>query len=532
MKKITIWVLVGVGVVMLVTATAVYLVYYQGRDSVQNETLPNLVAEETSLASEVGDEIFTNSQGQEWRIPETVEFSVSSGRDDALKFWSGKIDPLKVHPGDTQNMRIVVSSKTSIVSVQADIETDNGRQLVDLSLTGKEEENEVLKEVWEGSWLVNDTSVRDYETIFTATDSTGDEKEMVLAWSDPCVLINGKELPYSGNSTISGDCSISSAYGLDNGNLTVGPGVTVTVAGTPGSTATLVFNPGKSLTNNGQITISNYAQMKKTYLWVKDADGDGYTTSLLSDRTFSDSPTTPPITGYRRQKDMVNAYTGNLLITDCDVSNSSYYHYLTGYRDADLDTYTVGSAQAICSGASLPSGWVSSSAGTDCDDSNASYYKYYTGYTDADNDGYRPYGYTTSSTICGGASFPVNIGWTQNTSGVDCLDSNFDVRPGQINWFSTAASGAPLSGWDYNCSGTVEYRYPTVAVNACVSAQNMQTNYIRVGTTDYSLACYSSHCGLRYLGGTSFSCHDGGVSTGCIAPFTACTTASSAAERH
>jgi len=127
MKKITIWVLVGVGVVMLVTATAVYLVYYQGRDSVQNETLPNLVAEETSLASEVGDEIFTNSQGQEWRIPETVEFSVSSGRDDALKFWSGKIDPLKVHPGDTQNMRIVVSSKTSIVSVQADIETDNGR---------------------------------------------------------------------------------------------------------------------------------------------------------------------------------------------------------------------------------------------------------------------------------------------------------------------------------------------------------------------------------------------------------------------
>jgi len=353
---------------------------------------------------------------------------------------------------------------------------------------------------------------------------------MVLAWSDPCVLINGKELPYSGNSTISGDCSISSAYGLDNGNLTVGPGVTVTVAGTPGSTATLVFNPGKSLTNNGQITISNYAQMKKTYLWVKDADGDGYTTSLLSDRTFSDSPTTPPITGYRRQKDMVNAYTGNLLITDCDVSNSSYYHYLTGYRDADLDTYTVGSAQAICSGASLPSGWVSSSAGTDCDDSNASYYKYYTGYTDADNDGYRPYGYTTSSTICGGASFPVNIGWTQNTSGVDCLDSNFDVRPGQINWFSTAASGAPLSGWDYNCSGAIEFRYDDLATGACHSVQYLQTNVIRIGTTDYSLPCYSSECGLFNDGGGIILCHDGSV--GCSPPYSICSTLESPAERH
>ncbi len=323
MKKITIWILVGVSLVVLATATVVYLVYGRDGENLQNEVSQKISAEEAAPVSEVSDETFTNSDGQEWRIPETVEFSVSSGQTDEMKFWSGKIDPLKVFPGDTQNMTIVVSSKTAIVSVQADIETDNGRQLVNLSLTGKEEENEISKEVWEGSWLVNDTSVRDYETIFTATDSVGNKKELVLAWSDPCELADGKELPYSGNNTIAYNCTISSTYGLDEGNLTIPLGVQVTVLGSSESPATLAFNPGKSLTLQGEINIGNYAQMKKTYLWVKDADGDGYTTSLLSDRVFSDSPTTPPIAGYRRQKDMVNTYSGNLLMTDCYDSNAN-----------------------------------------------------------------------------------------------------------------------------------------------------------------------------------------------------------------
>lgn len=269
------------------------------------------------------EETYTNSQGQEWRIPETIEFSVSSGEKSVIKFWSGVIDPLKVHPGDIQNMKIVVSSETPIVSVKADIETDGGRQYVDLTKTGNEE-GETIKEIWEGSWLVNDTSVRDYETIFTATDTAGNTKDLTLAWSDPCIMDDGKELAYTGNKNIDASCSISSSYGLDFGNLVILDGANVTIAGSAGSVATLAFNPGNSITNLGSITISNYAQIKKTYLWVKDADGDGYTTGLLSDRAYSDSAGSPPVAGYRRQAEMYNDYlSNNNLAVDCDDSDPS-----------------------------------------------------------------------------------------------------------------------------------------------------------------------------------------------------------------
>lgn len=339
MKKTTIWGFVALGLAIIAAATLIYLSCCRSGDEQFRETPQAPLANETDLAKEPGEVANVNSEGQEWRIPETIEFSVSSGEERGIKFWSGKIDPLKVFPGDTQNMRIVVSSNRAIASVEASIETDSGRQLVNLSQVGSEEENDIVKEVWEGSWLVNDTSVRDYETIFTATDAAGNTKDLTLAWSDPCLVEGDKELPYSGNRAIVESCSISSTYGLDSGNLTIPAGVQVTVVGASGSTATMAFNPGNSLTlqSGAVLTIGNDAQMKKAYLWVKDADGDGYTTALLSDRTFSSSPTTPPLSGYRRQAEMYNDYLeGNTLAVDCNDSDPSIPEPSTQWCDPYL----------------------------------------------------------------------------------------------------------------------------------------------------------------------------------------------------
>ena len=250
----------------------------------------------------------------------------------------------------------------------------------------------------------------------------------------------------------------------------------------------------------------------------RDADLDTYTTG--SSQSVCSGASLP--SGWRA------AVNGS----DCNDSDASVYQNLTAYQDSDADTYTVGSAQSLCSGAYLSSGWASSAKGNDCNDSVAAFYQYYTGYTDSDNDGYRPSGYSTNTTICGGSSFPSGWGWTQNTSGVDCLDSNASVKPGQTYWFTSAASGAPLSGWDYNCSGAIEYQYSAATAGQCTNTIGNSYNVLRVGDIQYSMYCGFNYCGLLYNGGTSFSCHSGGTTTGCIAPYNSCTPSASAAARH
>lgn len=87
---------------------------------------------------------------------------------------------------------------------------------------------------------------------------------------------------------------------------------------------------------------------------------------------------------------------------DCDDNDATKYQLLTGYPDSDNDGYTTSSEQ-VCSGSSLPSGYLSSANGNDCDDANVSTYQNLSGYIDSDNDGY---GNPASAllTICSGAS--------------------------------------------------------------------------------------------------------------------------------
>jgi hypothetical protein len=57
--------------------------------------------------------------------------------------------------------------------------------------------------------------------------------------------------------------------------------------------------------------------------------------------------------------------------------------------------------------------------------------------------------------------------WTSRrpiaTTSTDCYDANASVKPGQFTYFSTAASGRPLSvDYDYNCSTTEDREYTDV----------------------------------------------------------------------
>jgi len=175
--------------------------------------------------------------------------------------------------------------------------------------------------------------------------------------------------------------------------LNVGADITVLPGGK------LVFNPGKGIVmpivNHGSVIIIKTganASMSKGYLWAEDVDDDGYTPS--DNRQFTTTETAPA-SDWIRQKDL------NSVTNDCNDSNPALYNYITGYKDTDLDTYTTGSAQSVCSGASLPSGW------------------------------------------------------RAVANGNDCLDSNANVKPGQTTYF---ASARPDNGsFDYNCDGQSTY---------------------------------------------------------------------------
>jgi hypothetical protein len=80
--------------------------------------------------------VYTNTWGNKWSILPTADFTVSSASGSKISFLEGKIDPLNVHPGETQNMRLVIMSGSGLSSVIAEIETDHGTTTVALHKTG------------------------------------------------------------------------------------------------------------------------------------------------------------------------------------------------------------------------------------------------------------------------------------------------------------------------------------------------------------------------------------------------------------
>lgn len=377
----------GLAALFLVLVIAVTWIYSAYQDK-QSDLVPGKEGsgQEVALA---GEGMNVNENGDFWTVPDgPVEYAVSSGGDEPVRFWRAKIDPVKVYPGDTQNMYILVSGLGGIVSVRAEIETDNGSHVVELEKKGVVaasdqpapqyvvDENRQLKildadqglaerrlesrmsptasfvstaraeepdrEAWEGSWVVYDTSVRNYNTTFIATDSQGNEKKLVMAWSDPCQTANFAWWPESGDVTAGHNCSLNQVYGVDAGNLTIPLNVTITI----NSGGALAFNPGKSVTiSGGQIAVAGGGEVRKAYLYAMDADADGYAAD--SSRVISASPTNSGQSGYnRRQANLyptsaVDCYDGNpaAFPKDYNSEDNYYYYYDRGDGSHDYDCY-------------------------------------------------------------------------------------------------------------------------------------------------------------------------------------------------
>ena len=245
------------------------------------------------------------------------------------RFIKAVIDPLDVRVGDTQTMEVELEDiEAPIVSVAAHIETDTGTTTQMLAL----KEGNASKGTWGGSWIVHDTHSKTYRTIFVATNTKNETSSITLTWTDPCVP------PMGGDWTLDGNCGISGVNGLDNGNFTVSTYTLTINAG-----ATFVWNPGNSMNiTNGAIAIADTAQLKKTYLWMQEGDGDGYpanTTQSASD--------TAPSGSHRRRYQVstisstdcndgdVNAWRMRYGISSCQATGLTCVGNQAGYYDTN-----------------------------------------------------------------------------------------------------------------------------------------------------------------------------------------------------
>lgn len=258
---------------------------------------------------------FTNARGQEWKIPEgDFQFSVSSDRSIYPSFLWGDINPLKVVPGDTQTMRVIVGDKVPVKSVIATIETDTKKFEVPLRFVRTEaraspetavmearysvDENgllvvndeatiakavetgiipsahaqDMVRYVFEGEWMVEDTHRRTYHTIFTAENENGEKNTLVMAWSDPCLFFNN---------AVAIACTVAaqSIEGVPNTNYSITQNVTLAGTGV-GNEAVLAFSPGRSISiAGGSISIGGthpYSKVQQTSLYHADGDGDKF----------------------------------------------------------------------------------------------------------------------------------------------------------------------------------------------------------------------------------------------------------------
>jgi len=216
-------------------------------------------------------------------------------------------------------------------------------------------------------------------------------------------------------------------------------------AGTYVSNACVVSVAGSSNDcNDSNANVWNYG-------YGYDGDRDGYGTSAYG------------------------CYNGNYpydatLGTDCNDSNANLYRYLTGYQDNDGDGYTVGGAQQVCSGASLPTGWRSFANGSDCNDNNNTVWQYLNGYIDNDGDGY---GVGTLYSVCSGSSLP--SGYASNNT--DCYDYNANAHPGQTSYFTTNRGDG---SFDYDCDGMIS-ETPNPGTSSCYNVDDSYCNNLCPG---------------------------------------------------
>ncbi len=296
-------------VIFLVLVAVVTVADFLKNTLFGNPRMPVSPVAEVSLA------YYKNANGYKWAIPTGEDKFTVASKEVYPRFVLGDINPVKVAPGDTQKMQLIVRDNVPLKRVWAEIENDKSKDTVDLtlgasttvsyatlqnqkylvsnegklvindgsrkdsalasiiqSLFKKASAENAVDYVYSGSWVVHDTRTITYHTTFYAEDVSGRTAKLVLAWSDPCfTTLSG------GNYLLSGTgCSLAGeVWGMDNYTLSLN-GKTLGLSGG----AQLVFNPGKSLDftpANSAVTIASGTSINKKYLFYADSDVDGYT---------------------------------------------------------------------------------------------------------------------------------------------------------------------------------------------------------------------------------------------------------------
>ena len=166
-----------------------------------------------------------------------------------------------------------------------------------------------------------------------------------------------------GDYTVTASCAFDGTVnGADNGDLIINSGQILTI----NAGQTIVWNPGKRLiiNINGAIAInkSGGAQLKKTYLWMVDADNDGYPANL----TYYAQDSAP--TNGRRRYLMNTISTAD--INDANACTDSTTTHVCGNPNNTTGTCTPKAAECLsvctrCNGTSIDGAYLST-AGMVC----------------------------------------------------------------------------------------------------------------------------------------------------------------------
>ena len=288
-----------------------------------------------------------------------TSYTISSGEEDIPEFTNIIIDPLDVKVGEIQTFIAYVTSPNEITEVTTRTQLDN--EILILPLEKTDNPNEYM-----ASWTVYDTHSQIYRTNFTARDSAGNENTVSMSWTDPCTSLGDH-----GNLVIiSSPCSVSVVDGVDEGNIRVDTGGSITL----NSGGIFIYTPGFSVSfTGGKIIKASGGALKKAYLYYNDADGDSHGSGY-------DWSTSTTFAGHVR----ANLAIGDFDCLDTGTNASNVYQQIGSLGlDADNDRYTTGSSATRCVGNKSSfwykdvdgtNKWITTAddlgTGNDCDDNN------------------------------------------------------------------------------------------------------------------------------------------------------------------
>ena len=184
--------------------------------------------------------------------------------------------------------------------------------------------------------------------------------------------------------------------------------------------------------------------------------------------------------------------------TDCDDTTSTKYQNLTGYRDADADTFNSSTGESVCSGAALPSPYVAT-VGTDCNDADATRWR--NRYTDGDAD-----------TFGAGAATCVGNHAGYVDTGTDCLDTNANIYQNLASMvtdadndiYPTAAAAATQCvGTSSTINARAYYKNASAAFTWCSNAvctggTDLNDANAAIGAYSYSQSTYYAYSQTTY----------------------------------